>query len=1331
MSTRPTTETGRLGKKAKLSHVALAYRISFSVASGTHPYIMVTLNVMVFGVMILLNLLLLLVQRVSSTHWAYGTVIWELEPAFKSAGADNLAFSNVPGSTSSRKSYKFLVKMGWRWSYAWPGGARPAKGTNVQLSGCQPTARLRFFKQGSCDQNVQNGGVLAMSQYSFDQLNARCCHNWGPGPNCQSNGASQSDVTAYDCGPPTETRMRTSPQNLEISNPKGQTQGDTLYRCPLDASTTDKKMDQNRAKSAPGKYDIILTVTNIFNSDDWFLGETKAFYVFHPVETLYDYNIEFYYEDCCRLSDPHAGKPGIKNGNNDRWFRLQGVISYFQRYSPIVQGTARVRLRQNVVNYYWLFAIHTQGNVLEYAWTGTPKSRLVTQQPRDPDNGDNSATKTGWPYKTMVLNGTTGMLIWEPRDTARGLYAVNFAVIDTGHPKPAPGQPIPAPYQRAQRSWIPLDFLFEVSPEPGPYFTHPFHEFDPLYPTPDTRKIYFNVNNEGSYSVCARDDIASVWVNTSQYFSHFQSPNIWWVDNATTMVRGRPASVLTSLGVEIFNPSGELPTYSNWFERSGFTNGASNPMCWVQTWRPGYGDPDQVATYYAKNTNGTQSIGLYQLCLIVRTDILYVSGIIRDFHKGRTTGSGHPDFDWTINSGNQGFDRGIVSASNNQGLVMQTLGSNGKPRWRLGLNTAQSTSKAVTNRTWLKMPDPDSFNASLGEVPNIVQCDNDNTCELRGGFYDWFLTDEQGLDKGYPLTSLINMQRVYSVALAKLNSSLNVFTYFAGSFYPIDGQLLGNEGDSNNYFFTWEIKTFLTYKPGDVLRYESVDDMWVYIDGKIPTGWNLGGIPGYFNPATVPPPFPFFQIQLNNLGLMSGITYRVDIFYAHRSRRAPGIKIELPDFSICDGLSEGEVVIDIPKFLDTSNLNLAFGNDINDANWIKKGVTLPGFTTTYDTLQLLRQLDSKSTVWYRDPNDGGDTANRAPSLVKLLNGFRAEFSFIIQCTGDKPCAEGFAFVLHRNDNNKLAGGQTGAGLGYSGTSRVFAVEFDASYSTNVDVDTYSWNPDIVWSEISFHTRYYDEVTSSFPIVDKIENGVNSRGRNTNVQKGLPIMDFSNGTFHTVKVEYQTGQKDTNGVQRPGYLRVFMNTNLAPVSEAQIESPAYLDKLLGGAAYIGFTASNSANLKADIFITNWRLVLVTTDAFNTVVVSKQDIVAGNTGCALVQAKDTCDKDIVVGGEAYKFRGKYSLINSSTTATTNMIWNDPQKFKPGFTQLEPDDTIPPSGIITYHPIDNGNGTYTFCYNPTEAGLYKLDVTFQGVKINKGKDIFFNVEAAPVSP
>eukprot|EP00808_Paulinella_micropora_P032003 g66334.t1 len=377
----------------------------------------------------------------------------------------------------------------------------------------------------------------------------------------------------------------------------------------------------------------------------------------------------------------------------------------------------------------------------------------------------------------------------------------------------------------------------------------------------------------------------------------------------------------------------------------------------------------------------------------------------------------------------------------------------------------------------------------------------------------------------------------------------------------------------------------------------------------------------YFNPATVPPPFPFFQSQLNNLGLMSGITYRVDIFYAHRSRRAPGIRIELPDFSICDGLFEGEVVIDIPKFLDTSKLNLAFGNDINDANWIKKGVTLPGFTTTYDTLHLLRQSDRK-----------------------------AEFSFIVQCTGDKPCAEGFAFVLHRNDNNKLAGRQTGAGLGYSGTSRVFAVEFDASYRTNVDVDTYSWNPDILWSEISFHTRYYDEVTSSFPIVDKIENGVNSRGRNTNVQNGLPIMDFSSGTFHTVKVEYQTGQKDTSGVQQPGYLRVFMNTNLAPVSEAQIESHqrTWTSCLAGCVHWLH--GVQLRKLESRYFHHQLEACARYHRCFQY-------------GCALVQAKDTCDKDIVVGGEAYKFRG--------------------------------------NGIITY----------TFCYNPTKAGQYKLDVTFQG--------------------
>eukprot|EP00457_Paulinella_chromatophora_P000013 gb/GEZN01000013.1/.p1 GENE.gb/GEZN01000013.1/~~gb/GEZN01000013.1/.p1 ORF type:complete len:4868 (+),score=291.58 gb/GEZN01000013.1/:91-14694(+) len=1252
--------------------------------------------------------LAILANRVSGTHWAYGSSKWALEPTNTNRNTVNTGFSNVPGNDQSRKSYKFDVKMGWRWSYAW-GPANPPVGNTVLLKGCQPTARLRFFKQGSCDR-----GILDPNAYSFNNFNSNCCHNYGPGPSCQSNSVQQSPMllSAYDNGPPSSTRMGTFPSHPEQSETTGQR--DRCCGLPADydnyqCKSTDisGKQSQTLAASATGKYDITLTVTDTFSTGDWFLGVSEELYVFNVADATYAYNIEFYYEDCCRLSDPHAGKAGIKNGNNDQWFRIQGVIARTQSRSPEVQGTARVRLRENTLNKYFLFATHAQGNVLEYKWTGLPKSRLVTQKPLD--------TGSSLPNKEMSLDEVTGIATWYPTATARGLYAVSFAIVDTGHPAVAPGQPVPTPIPLGERSWIPLDFIFEVSPDAGPYFTHPFHEYDPLYDTPDERVIYFNVNNEKTYVVCSRDDTSTSLTNPPHMIG-----GAYIEDNPITFVRGRAASALSSLGVEVQNPSGKLPTYSRWLRYPGFTDGSSNPMCWSQTWRPGYGDTDQVATYISYNTPSLiQSIGLYQLKLVVVTDILYVSGVIRDFHNNNNN-LGHPDFDIACTYPScTGFDLATVNDAGADkettvGLVQRKLSANGKPLLRtINSPVFQKTSNKVTNRTFAKMPPP---------LPPVTQenCNGDGTCQGKGGFYDWFVTDEIGINSGLPVTKLINMQRVYSVALAKINETSNVFTYFAGTFYPIDGQLLGNEGDPNNRFFTWEIKTFLTYTPGDKLTYQSMDDMWVFVDGILPVGWTLGGIPPALDPAIVPRVLKSYTINLNSVtpALSSGLTYRVDIFYAHRADRDPGIKIELPDFSICDGLTTGTHVIDIQAFTVNDKYQLAFGNDINDNNFFEAQVSLPNFATTYDSLKLLRKADTKSSVWFHENPSLTPTTNRVPTLVKLLNGFRTTFNFIVKCTPPAsspsgPCAEGFAFVLHRNDNAFLGGGSSGSGLGYAGTSRVFAIEFDMYKTDNVDFQTYGWVPTLSWSEISFHTRYFS--SGVFPAVDKVEDPINSQGANTNVENGLPLMHFSNGSFHSVKIEYQTGRKDTSGAQQPGYIRVYMNQNLAPVAEAQIESPALLDQLLGGAAYIGFTAANSASRTADIYITNWDLVLVTTSAANTIVVFLEDIVAGNTGCALIQAKDICDKDIVVGGEGAKFRAKYSRVACPTPQTSGMVY----------------DRAAAADADGYQPIDNGNGTYTFCYDPTKAGVYTLDITFDGQKINKGLTVNFQVYAAPVSP
>jgi fibro-slime domain-containing protein len=59
-------------------------------------------------------------------------------------------------------------------------------------------------------------------------------------------------------------------------------------------------------------------------------------------------------------------------------------------------------------------------------------------------------------------------------------------------------------------------------------------------------------------------------------------------------------------------------------------------------------------------------------------------------------------------------------------------------------------------------------------------------------------------------------------------------------FFPIDGELWGNEGRRHNYHFTLEASTTFEYRGGEVFSFAGDDDMWVFINRKLAI--NLGGL---------------------------------------------------------------------------------------------------------------------------------------------------------------------------------------------------------------------------------------------------------------------------------------------------------------------------------------------------------------------------------------------------------------------------------------------------------------------------------------------------------
>jgi fibro-slime domain-containing protein len=94
--------------------------------------------------------------------------------------------------------------------------------------------------------------------------------------------------------------------------------------------------------------------------------------------------------------------------------------------------------------------------------------------------------------------------------------------------------------------------------------------------------------------------------------------------------------------------------------------------------------------------------------------------------------------------------------------------------------------------------------------------------------------------------------------------------YNPNNFFPIDGQLFGNEGNSHNYHFTLELDTSFTYAAGQTFSFTGDDDLWVYIDDKLVV--DLGGVHGAVNGS----------INLDTLGLTAGQNYNFALFFAER-----------------------------------------------------------------------------------------------------------------------------------------------------------------------------------------------------------------------------------------------------------------------------------------------------------------------------------------------------------------------------------------------------------------------------------------------------------------
>lgn len=111
-----------------------------------------------------------------------------------------------------------------------------------------------------------------------------------------------------------------------------------------------------------------------------------------------------------------------------------------------------------------------------------------------------------------------------------------------------------------------------------------------------------------------------------------------------------------------------------------------------------------------------------------------------------------------------------------------------------------------------------------------------------------------------------------TIDLTMTRNAKGLYEYTDLSFYPIDNQLFGNEGDRHNFYFAVEFHLNFVAGSGQWFTFACDDEVFVYVNGVLVTDL-AGKVAAHEQLA-----------MFDRLNLVDGQTYNVDIFFADRHR---------------------------------------------------------------------------------------------------------------------------------------------------------------------------------------------------------------------------------------------------------------------------------------------------------------------------------------------------------------------------------------------------------------------------------------------------------------
>jgi len=120
-----------------------------------------------------------------------------------------------------------------------------------------------------------------------------------------------------------------------------------------------------------------------------------------------------------------------------------------------------------------------------------------------------------------------------------------------------------------------------------------------------------------------------------------------------------------------------------------------------------------------------------------------------------------------------------------------------------------------------------------------------------------------------------------------------MFRFDSQSFFPIDGQLFGDEGGDHNYHFTLEMVVDFRYQGGEVFSFRGDDDVFAFINGHLAI--DLGGVHSAEQRSVE------LDAVAEPFGLTPGEAYTLSLFFAERHTSGSSFRIEttIAEFAVC------------------------------------------------------------------------------------------------------------------------------------------------------------------------------------------------------------------------------------------------------------------------------------------------------------------------------------------------------------------------------------------------------------------------------------------------